>query len=297
MMRNRRVGVGVLGMIGVMAAALLAQEAIPPALTAMAETERDFARTAKVKGVRDSFLEFFAADAIALTPDPVSARARLSKQEATPATVDELLGEPRTGDVAASGDLGWLTGPSTFTNHSGPDQTPRHGNYLSVWRKQPDGQWRVFIDVGVGLPAAATFAPGLTRTAVSARYVGTEGKTAASASLLDADQRLNANLATAGAVKAYADVVIAGTRLHRPGALPSVGPPAIATWLAANGHGMTAVSTTAESAASADLGYTYGKYEATVPKPQAGAYVRVWSREAGGRWVLVADVTQPAPRK
>jgi hypothetical protein len=55
------------------------------------------------------------------------------------------------------------------------------------------------------------------------------------------------------------------------------------------------VSTTAESATSADLGYSYGKYEATAPKPQAGAYVRVWSRDADARWMLAADVTQPAP--
>ena len=125
-----------------------------------------------MKGIRDSFLEFFAPDAIALTPDPVSARERLLAQEPTPFSVDELLWEPRTGDVAASGDIGWLTGPSTFINHSGADQTPRYGNYLSVWRKQPDGRWRVFIDVGTGLPAAATFAPGFTRTPLASRYVG-----------------------------------------------------------------------------------------------------------------------------
>ncbi|MEO7272223.1 MAG: nuclear transport factor 2 family protein [Vicinamibacterales bacterium] len=278
-----------------MAGAVFAQDALPPGLTALAETEREFARTAKVKGVRDSFLDFFAPDAIALTPDPVSARERLLQQEATPASADELLWEPRTGDVAAGGDLGWLTGPSTFIDHRGPDQTPRHGNYLSIWRKHPDGQWRVFIDVGIGLPAAAPFAPGLTRTGVSARYAGKEGKAAASASLLEADRRLNASLARDGAVKAYDGVVMAGTRLHRPGALPPVGPEAIARWMTASGTGMTAVSTTAESAASADLGYAYGTYEATAPKPQAGAYVRVWSRDADGRWVLVADVTQPAP--
>ena len=282
-------------MICVMVRVSIAQDAVPAALTAMADTEREFARTAKVKGIRDSFLEFFAPDSIALTPEPVSARERLLAQEATPFSVDELLWEPRTGDVAASGELGWLTGPSTFINHSGADQAPRYGNYLSVWRKQPDGPWRVFIDVGTSLPAAATFAPAFARFPVAARYSGTSDKAAASASLLEADRRLNARLATDGAVKAYAGVIVPATRLHRPGGLPSVGPEAIAGWLTANGGGLSAASTTAESAASGDLGYSYGKYDATAPKPQAGAYVRIWSRDAGGRWMVVADVTQPAP--
>ena len=85
-----------------------AQDTVPPALLAMAETEREFARAAKVKGIRDSFLEFFAADSIAFTPDAVPARARLLEQTSTPFAVKELLWEPRTGDVAASGELGWL---------------------------------------------------------------------------------------------------------------------------------------------------------------------------------------------
>ena len=43
--------------------------------------------------------------------------------------------------LAQSGDLGWLTGPSTSINHKAnpkaPDAGPRHGCYLSVWRRQP----------------------------------------------------------------------------------------------------------------------------------------------------------------
>ena len=39
----------------------------PTGAQAMADTERDFARTAKTKGIRDSFLDFFAEDSIAFT--------------------------------------------------------------------------------------------------------------------------------------------------------------------------------------------------------------------------------------
>jgi ketosteroid isomerase-like protein len=274
-----------------------AQDSIPPALQAMADTEREFATTARSKGIRDSFLEFFADDSIAFTPDPVPARERLLKQTPTPFSVNELLWEPRTGDVAASGEIGWLTGPSTFIDHSKPEATPRYGNYLSVWRKQPDGRWRVFIDVGTSLKAEAAFAPGFTRMPFAARYAGQEGKAASEKSLLEADRELDARISKEGAARAYADYTVGGTRLHRPGGPPSIGPQAITSWLEANAGDLTATSTAAECSAAGDLGYSYGKYDLKTPRVEAGAYVRVWTRDAGGRWFIVADVLQPtSPR-
>jgi ketosteroid isomerase-like protein len=45
---------------------------------------------------------------------------------------------------------------------------------------------------------------------------------------------------------------------------------------------------------SGDLGYSYGLYDVRGEPPERGAYVRVWARDAGGRWWLVAEVTEPA---
>ena len=275
-------------------AAAAPEEPIPPALAALAETEREFARTARVKGIRDSFLEFFAEDALAFTPEATSARKRLLAQKPQPFAVHELVWEPRTGDVSASGDLGWLTGPSTFTDHSAGGTTPRHGNYLSVWRREADGRWRVFIDVGSSLKTAATFAPGFTRMPFVSRYVGKDDKATAARSLLEADRQLNSRVETEGAVRAYADCITAGTRLHRPEGPPAVGPQAISAWLERNADGLSLTSTSAESSSAGDIGYSYGKYEMKTPAGGAGAYVRIWSRDATARWFVVADVTQPA---
>jgi ketosteroid isomerase-like protein len=281
----------------VVTAFVTAQDNLPPALQAMADTEREFAGTAKTKGIRDSFLEFFAQDSIAFNPEATSARERLLKQPSTPFSVNELLWEPRMGDVAASGEIGWLTGPSTFIDHSKPDAVPRYGNYLSVWRKQPDGRWRVFIDVGTGLKAEASFAPGFTRMPFGPKYSGKEGKSAAERSLSDADKSLNARIVADGAARAYADVVVQDTRLHRAGGQPSIGPQAISSWLENYAGGLTASSTAVESSAAGDLGYSYGKYEVKTPRAESGAYVRIWTRNAEGRWLVVADVTQPSAAK
>ena len=71
------------------------QQAIPADLQALVDTERDFARTATVKGLRDSFLDYFADDAIALVPAPESAKTRLRAQPSQPFSELEIVWEPR----------------------------------------------------------------------------------------------------------------------------------------------------------------------------------------------------------
>jgi len=45
----------------------------------------------------------------------------------------------------------------------------------------------------------------------------------------------------------------------------------------------------AEAAASGDLGYTWGEYEA-MPSGRRGHYLTVWKRQKDGSWKVVADV-------
>src|SRR4026207_1415452 len=137
------------------------------ALDSLVNAERAFAKTATEKGILDSFLEFFDESAIAFDPAPGAAPARLRGRPGRPFSELELRWEPRTGDVAASGELGWLTGPSTFTDHTTAGAAPQPGNYLSVWRRRSSGPWRVFIDVGSSPPQAVPFATGFTRFQLS----------------------------------------------------------------------------------------------------------------------------------
>ena len=82
-------------------------------------------------------------------------------------------------------------------------------------------------------------------------------------------------------------------RLHRPGFTPIVGADPIVAWL--NEHSTTAGArdSSAEAAAAGDFGYTYGAFDIKAPTPQSGAYVRIWNRDASGRWWLMVDVAQP----
>src|SRR4051812_6651575 len=160
-----------------------ATRSAPSPLDVLVSTEFAFAQAATRKGIRDSFLEYFADDAIAFSPAPVSAIARLRSRPGRPFSEYELRWEPREGDVAASGELGWLTGPSTFIDHTSPNPAPQHGNYLSIWRREGDGPWRVFIDIGSSPPQAVSFKPGFTRFPLPSRYAGGDRASSRSALL------------------------------------------------------------------------------------------------------------------
>src|SRR5260221_4104564 len=96
----------------------------PTALTAMVEAERAFAKRASEVGIRDSFLEFFADDAVRFADAPGPAKAFFRGMTAQPPALVELTWAPRVGDIAASGEIGYLTGPATRSGHAHPPPAP-----------------------------------------------------------------------------------------------------------------------------------------------------------------------------
>lgn len=274
-------------------AALRAQTAgdpIPPALTAMADAERAFSRRATEAGTREAFIEFFADESVSFQGGPGPARERLRQQPPPPPGRPAFTWEPRTGDIAASGDLGWLTGPVKFPQ---PDGSVRPGCYFSVWKKQPDGSFRVILDIGVQPPSEVPFAPGFVRAAT--RAAGTPPATRAEAeqSLLEADKALSAAISKDGAAAAFRSAMHPAARLHRNGFLPMTSRDEAAKWLAAQVKAMTSEPLKGETGASGDLGYTWGRATTTGADGKAvdGYYVRLWTLGASNRWQLVADIT------
>jgi ketosteroid isomerase-like protein len=255
----------------------------------MADSERAFSRKATDATPRDAFIEFFADESVNFQPDAGPARERLRKQPPPPPERPAFTWEPRTGDVAASGDLGYLTGPVKYPQADG---SVRHGCYFSVWKKQADGTFRVILDIGIQPPSEVPFAPGFVRA--PARATGKAGSRAeAEASLLEADKAFSSAIGKDGASSAFRAVMHPQGRLHRNGALPMTSRDEAGKWLEANVKAMTSEPEKSETGASGDLGYTWGKMTLTGAdgKPVNGYYVRVWTLGPSNRWQLVADIT------
>jgi ketosteroid isomerase-like protein len=262
------------------------------ALTEMVRAEQMFAARALVVGWKQSFLEYFADTAVGFDGDQTAPAKSLFRKQPDPPKDLRILWEPRYGDIAASGDLGYLTGPVRTMNPARNNGQPRHSIYASVWKRQPDGAFKVVMDMGVTTPGPVRFADGVMRAPRTDVYTGNASAVAATKSLRDTDAALT-NAARAGQADAYRDHLADGARLHRPDVLPLVGQDAIVAWLMGQPAYASGECKFAETALSGDLGYTYGSYAMKGDPAQHGFYVRVWTRGRNGVWRVALDVLQP----
>jgi ketosteroid isomerase-like protein len=85
----------------------------------------------------------------------------------------------------------------------------------------------------------------------------------------------------------------------RTGFMPMRRRDAAVAWLRSNVKSLAHEWVKAETAASGDLGYTWGRMNVATTSGAAydGYYVHVWTRKADGSWQLVAGVTTPPPPK
>jgi ketosteroid isomerase-like protein len=261
-------------------AGALAQTASP--FEQMAATERAFAARAKVVGWKQAFLDYFADTAIGFDGKNTGPAKDQIRTIPDPPKDAQLLWEPRFGDIAESGELGWLTGPSTSINPARDNGAPRHGNYASVWKRQADGTYKVVMDVGVNQSEAVTFPAGLTRAPRAGAFTGSAAD--ATATLAVADRDLS-RAAAANQAAAYRGRLAPAARLHRNNVPIRIGDDQILAWLGSQPAAPAAEHRFAEAARSGDLGYTWGTFS-------GGFYTRVWSREAAGAWKVALDVVQ-----
>lgn len=272
--------------------ALTLDDPAPPTLLKMADTERAFARRAQEVSVREAFIEFFADESIGFEPGPVAARESLRKRPPAPVRI-QLVWEPRYGDIAKAGDLGYLTGPAERTL---PGKPTSFGNYFSVWKRGADGEYRVILDVGADAPDKPRFAPGFTRAKGVPQWTGTEPRAQSEASLTSADTALSQALTTGAPADAYQRVLHETARFMRRNVTPLTTRHDTVQWLKANVTSMTSSPEKAETATSGDLGYTWGPFteQRADGTKQSGYYVRVWTRKADSSWQLVAEITAPS---
>lgn len=107
----------------------------------------------------DGWVEFFAEDGAMLRPGgAVTGRAAI-REHMSPVLRDTsftLRWKPTHADAGASGDLGYTVGRYEARRRDEKGGTAlRTGTYLTIWKKQADGSWKVVLDTGVEDPPTA----------------------------------------------------------------------------------------------------------------------------------------------
>jgi ketosteroid isomerase-like protein len=116
--------------------------------------EADFQKATAEKGW-DGYVTYFADDGVEL---PNGESAVKGKQAIRKSLGDWAPGMSLTwtstgSAMAASGDLGYTYGEYTLkTKNKDGHPVVHYGKYMTVWKKQKDGSWKVAADMGNNAP-------------------------------------------------------------------------------------------------------------------------------------------------
>ena len=120
--------------------------AAPPSAAVLVQNELAFAQAAVDRGTRAAFLEVLADSSVVMQPVATPGRASIENSRAPGA---KLLWRPDLASISAGGDFGWASGPFNYFGYSTGAHPEDTGHYVTVWRLEAGGAWRVLLDGGV----------------------------------------------------------------------------------------------------------------------------------------------------
>lgn len=263
-------------------AACATAETLPPeaAVTAapVIDAERAFAARAGEIGWIPAFCEYSAPDSHLIGQAGLgNAHERMC---ALPDDGErDLFWAPVYAGIARSGDLGFTTGPASFTAERAPA-----GQYFTVWRRQSDGSWKWIYDGGPG-PVAEP-GPYLAEGAdVATLPIAASG----TGSAVSAAEQVNAIEAQATTAEALAPYLASEAHVYRAGQARAYGGAASAAMMAYPNGAIVYQVVRTEASTAGDLVFTLG--EASWSRdgaPRYGYYGRIWQHRPEG-WRIVYD--------
>ena len=265
------------------------------AARAMVDAERKFYQTGQEQGTRAAFLAFLADDGIVFRPGPLNGKEVWGKR---PETGFDLIWEPVFAAMSRSADFGYDTGPAKWRANKKEEKFTGHGQFISIWKKQKDGSWKVALDCGIENPEP-TAKPEALRLVVpdeGQQVKSTDGR-GKTLSLPETHQKF-ADAAKTNSAEAALGVAAEEIRVYRQGSFPAVGKNAAGALLSAKAGKASFQQLGGDMSSSGDIAYNYGKYSLNRDGGvESGHFFQIWQTDAAGVWKLVVDWQQPLPEK
>ena len=252
------------------------------------DTERAFEKMVAERGIKAGFVEFLSPLGVMFRPGPVNGRESWNSRPDSPAA---LTWNPIKIEVSSNGALGYSIGNSIFRPKGKNDTDQFFGHYLSVWTRQPDGEYRAALDAGINhekpIKPEVDWKPGETVAAEENKdrlFAGDSSITFF---------RLAENRGLKEAYKKYgADDIY----LLRDKHLPFVGRDAAVDFLDTQKSFIKFVKRRSFIEAG-DLAYVYSTYtmlDKNGVETEKGNFIQVWKLRSG-KWVIAADMFLPLP--
>jgi len=115
-------------------------------------TDKEFSQMSAEMGMQEAFLAYLDEEGVLLRSHhmPIKGRAVIAEKfKAVSDTSFTLTWEPLFADIAASGDLGYTYGVyRSETSDSLGRPVVRDGTYVTIWKKNREGKWKMVLDTG-----------------------------------------------------------------------------------------------------------------------------------------------------
>lgn len=135
----------------------LSDSTATPGKLLLFDLEARFAKDVLERG-GEGFASWFAEDGVALgnAAAPLQGKMAIAHSANWSPKTYRLTWTPTEALMGPSGDMGYTWGhyEGRSKDANGNDITIT-GRYITVWRRQPDGQWKVVLDAGASEPAEA----------------------------------------------------------------------------------------------------------------------------------------------
>lgn len=263
-------------------------------VTQLVSAENYFAASAKEKGIKKAFLKVSDENTIVFRPGPVNARDYFKDQ---PDSSGNLSWEPVFARIAKSGDWGFTTGPFVF-KESDSSKTISYGDYLSIWKKNSKGVWKLALDLGVTHKKPTSSPKLVFANAKNEVYQRqrSDSRLQQREDIVFSSDKLFATILKADNLIGQTEFLSAESRLLFPGFEPIVGKAKITEFWKKQEFRMTSEPIKADRSLSGELAYTYGQAKITRKgKTSNYNYVRIWEVQQGYNWNVVFEVYTENP--
>ena len=258
-----------------------------PDLEKMVATEQRFAERAAETSTKEAFLEFAAKDGVLFLPDRINA---IEYWKGRGPSTGFLSWAPNYADISANGLMGYTTGNWEF-RPKGADGVPEgFGEFITVWLRQPDGNYRFVVDIGVAHERPKVFSSSLANTHLISRDANADRRSAA-----DSANAFYASIYSAGLAKAYENFATSDVRGFREGMMPVIGRKDLVS-VVKKEKARYDLAKRSSFFETADLAYNTNTYRKFLDGKivEKGNTLQIW-KLIDKKWRLVLDVFKPVP--
>lgn len=262
-------------------------------INSLLAAENYFSSMVKHKGIKAAFLLVSDKQTIIYRPNPVKAISFFAKSPGGDAK--NLSWQPHMARIAKSGDWGFTSG--AFQVKGDKMEANGYGQYLSVWKVNDDGIWKLALDIGISHPKPLAEPEPDFRDVKNNNYfnqLSNKRLEQRKELILITDRLLNSALSSKGS-KAYEEFLSAEARLLFPGNEAVIGQGKIMNFWKNNPYTLLCESADADRSVSGDWAFTQGKASLSIHESDSTYhYVRIWQLQQGYNWNLVLEVFSPA---